>query len=107
MQLTSFVGREEELAGVAEALDERRLVTLTGTGGVGKTRLAMQVAADVPPGFRDGAWFCGLAAAVDGESMAQLVAAEFRGVATSGDVAGGEHQRLSPAEGAAVGAGQL
>src|SRR5215471_15175175 len=42
-QLTSFVGREEELAGVADALDERRLVTLTGTGGAGKTRLALQV----------------------------------------------------------------
>src|SRR6476646_4963710 len=77
VQLTSFVGRTEELAGVAVALDERRLVTLTGTGGVGKTRLALQAAADVLPRFRDGAWFCELAAAADGESMAQLVAAEL------------------------------
>src|SRR5689334_19732775 len=75
VQLTSFVGRQEELAGVAAALDDRRLVTVTGTGGVGKTRLAMQVAAHVLPRFRDGAWFCELAAAVDDESMVQLVAA--------------------------------
>ena len=76
-QLTSFVGRDDELAGVAKALDERRLVTLTGTGGVGKTRLSVQVAAEVLPRFRDGAWFCELATAADDESMGQLVAAEL------------------------------
>ena len=76
-QLTSFVGRDDELAGVAKALDERRLVTLTGTGGVGKTRLSVQVAAEVLPRFGDGAWFCELATAADGETMAQLVAAEL------------------------------
>src|SRR5205823_556215 len=52
VQLTSFVGREEELAGLAKALDAWRLVTLTGTGGVGKSRLAVQVAAEVLPRFR-------------------------------------------------------
>src|SRR6476620_2342153 len=77
VQLTSFVGREEELAGLAKALDEWRLVTLTGTGGVGKTRLAVQVAADVLPRFRDGAWLCELAVALDAETMAQVVAAEL------------------------------
>ena len=76
-QLTSFVGRHEELAGIAKALDEWRLVTLTGTGGVGKTRLAVQVAAEVLPRFRDGAWLCELAVASDGETMAQVVAAEL------------------------------
>ena len=76
-QLTSFVGREEELAGIAKALDEWRLVTLTGTGGVGKTRLAVQVAAEVLPRFRDGAWLCELAVAADDETMAQVVAAEL------------------------------
>ena len=74
-QLTSFVGREAELTGLAKALDEWRLVTLTGTGGVGKTRLALQVAAEVLPRFRDGAWLCELAAADDDETMAQVVAA--------------------------------
>jgi len=76
-QLTSFVGRTEELAGVADALHEHRLVTLTGTGGVGKTRLALQAAADVLPRFRDGAWLCELAAAADDATMAQLVAVEL------------------------------
>jgi predicted ATPase len=77
VQLTSFVGRQEELAGLAKALDEWRLVALTGTGGVGKTRLAVQVAAEVLPRFGDGAWLCELAAAADEETMAQLVAAEL------------------------------
>src|SRR4029453_2906104 len=76
-QLTSFVGREPELAGLSKALDEWRLVTLTGTGGVGKTRLAVQVAAEVLPRFRDGAWLCELAVAADDETMAQVVAAEL------------------------------
>jgi predicted ATPase/class 3 adenylate cyclase len=76
-QLTSFVGREEELAGIAKALDEWRMVTLTGVGGVGKTRLAVQVAAEVLLRFRDGAWLCELAAAADDTTMAQLVAAEL------------------------------
>ena len=75
VQLTSFVGREEELAGLAKALDEWRLVTLTGTGGVGKSRLAVQVAAEVLPRFRDGAWLCELAVADDDETMGQVVAA--------------------------------
>jgi predicted ATPase/class 3 adenylate cyclase len=74
VQLTSFVGREEELAGLARALEEWRLVTLTGTGGVGKSRLAVQIAAEVVPQFRDGAWLCELAVA-DGETMGQVVAA--------------------------------
>ena len=74
-QLTSFVGRDDELARVAKALDEARLVTLIGVGGVGKTRLATQVAAEVLPRFPDGAWLCELAAASDTEAMVQVVAA--------------------------------
>jgi predicted ATPase/class 3 adenylate cyclase len=73
-QATSFVGREAELDRVVGLLDESRLVTLAGTGGVGKTRLSVQVAAEVVPRFPDGAWFCELAAADDAESMAQVVA---------------------------------
>ena len=75
VQLTSFVGRDEDVARVAGMLDEVSLVTLIGTGGVGKTRLAVQVAAEALPRFADGAWFCELAAADDGDAMAQVVAA--------------------------------
>jgi predicted ATPase len=75
VQVTSFIGRDEDVARVAGMLGEASLVTLIGTGGVGKTRLAVQVAAEVLPSVADGAWFCELAAADDGETMAQVVAA--------------------------------
>jgi predicted ATPase len=75
LQLTSFVGRQEELALITKALDVSRLVTLAGTAGVGKTRLAMQAAANLVTGFPDGVWLCALAAAVDRKSMLQVVAA--------------------------------
>ena len=75
LQLTSFVGRDEELGLLDKALDESRLLTLTGVGGVGKTRLAIQVAAEVLPRFPDGAWLCELAAATDPEALGQVVAA--------------------------------
>ena len=63
--LTSFVGRERELAELAGLLAEARLVTLCGTGGVGKTRLALAVASQMLPGFADGAWLAGLAGVSD------------------------------------------
>jgi predicted ATPase/class 3 adenylate cyclase len=72
--VTSFVGRDEALSAVADALADSRVVTVTGVGGVGKTRLATQAAAEVLPAFADGAWLCELAAASDAESMIQLVA---------------------------------
>ena len=75
VQLSSFVGRERELAAIAGVLGESRLVTLTGVGGVGKTRLAVQVAADVLPSFPDGAWLCELAVASDPDAMVQVIAA--------------------------------
>ena len=54
--LTSFVGRQRELAEAARMLSAGRLLTLTGIGGVGKTRLAMRVAGDARGGFPDGVW---------------------------------------------------
>jgi predicted ATPase/class 3 adenylate cyclase len=75
VQLTSFVGRQEELAAVAKALQTARLVTLTGTGGVGKTRLAVQAAANLVAGFPDGVWLCELAPASDPGSMLEGLAA--------------------------------
>ncbi len=61
VQLTSFVGRDADVNAVAELLAEHRLVTLTGVGGVGKTRLALQAAANVVDGFADGVWLVELA----------------------------------------------
>jgi predicted ATPase/class 3 adenylate cyclase len=78
VQLSSFVGRVGELAGLAAAMAQSPLVTVTGPGGVGKTRLALQAAADQLPSFRDGAWLCELHAAEDEQTMAQAVAAALR-----------------------------
>jgi predicted ATPase len=72
--VSSFVGREAELAAVAEAVRATRLVTVTGVGGVGKTRLALQVAADVITGFSGGAWLCELAAAATDDELWHVVA---------------------------------
>jgi predicted ATPase/class 3 adenylate cyclase len=73
--LTSFVGRAVEREAIADALLVSRLVTVTGVGGVGKSRIAIQVALDVAPRFADGAWLCELATAQDDEELAQVVAA--------------------------------
>ena len=61
LQLTSFVGRERELVEIRRLLETHRLVTLSGAGGTGKTRLALQLAAEIVDEFRDGAWFVELA----------------------------------------------
>ena len=60
-QATSFVGRTEEISTLIELVRAHRLVTLTGVGGVGKTRLAIQVAAELVPEFPDGVWLVELA----------------------------------------------
>ena len=64
-QLTSFVGREQEIAAVKGLLADARLLTLTGPGGTGKTRLALQVAAEALTDFADGAFFVDLSAITD------------------------------------------
>ena len=74
LQLTSFVGRERELAGLKAALEQSRLVTLTGTGGCGKTRLALQVAAEALERYPDGAWLVELAPLADPTLVAATVA---------------------------------
>jgi predicted ATPase/class 3 adenylate cyclase len=66
-QVTSFVGRERELAEVRRLLERSRLVTLVGVGGTGKTRLELQVAADALEGYGDGAWLVELAPLSDPE----------------------------------------
>ncbi len=60
-QLTSFVGREKEMLEVTQMLKQSRLLTLTGSGGTGKTRLSLQVASGILEQFKDGVWFIELA----------------------------------------------
>lgn len=75
---TSFVGRAQELSRLASALHQGPLLTLTGVGGVGKTRLALEVAGHEKERFRDGAWLCELAPLDDGAAVGHAVAAALR-----------------------------
>ena len=77
VQPTAFVGRDATVATLTCLLrdSETRLVTLTGPGGIGKTRLALRVAADLIDDFADGVWFVPLAAVVAGEAVPAAVAA--------------------------------
>ena len=72
---TSFIGRESEVAEVQAAVKAHRLVTLTGVGGVGKTRLAVEVAARLADEFPDGVWVFELAAVTDPAAVPDAVAA--------------------------------
>jgi predicted ATPase/class 3 adenylate cyclase len=73
-QVTSFVGREREQAEVKKLLARAPILTLLGIGGVGKTRLSLQVAADVLDRFTDGVWFVELASVTDARLVPQAVA---------------------------------
>jgi class 3 adenylate cyclase len=73
-QATSLLGREKDLAGVTALLRKARLVTLTGVGGVGKTRLAIQVASQMLPEFREGTWLVELAGVGDPAAVGHAVA---------------------------------
>jgi predicted ATPase len=75
LQSTSFIGREREISGVIEALGKSRVVTLTGVGGVGKTRLALQVAAELARRYQGGAWLVELAPIGDAGATAHAIAA--------------------------------
>jgi predicted ATPase/DNA-binding SARP family transcriptional activator/predicted negative regulator of RcsB-dependent stress response len=77
--LTSFIGREREIAEVKHLLETTRLLTLTGAGGCGKTRLALQVATAIVHAnhFKDGVWWVDLAALSDPALVPQAVAAPF------------------------------
>ena len=84
LAVSSFIGRARELDQTATALGQARVVTLTGPGGVGKTRLALQAAAQVAPRFGDGAWLCELAPIRDPAGVDDAVAAMFSVTARAG-----------------------
>jgi predicted ATPase len=84
LPVSSFIGRDMELARLGKALGQARVVTLTGVGGVGKTRLALRAAAEELPRFREGVWLVELAPVRDPEAVPGAVAAVFRLVERSG-----------------------
>ena len=75
LQTTSLIGRDNEVPEVQAAVGSHRLVTLTGVGGVGKTRLALEVAAQLADEFPDGVWVFELAAVADAAAVPDAVAA--------------------------------
>ncbi len=74
VQTTSFVGREQELEQVLNLMERTHLLTLTGAGGCGKSRLALQTAAELTARFSDGIWFVEIAPLQDGDLVAQTIA---------------------------------
>ena len=77
-QRTQFIGRERELAECARLLGDTRVLTLTGVGGCGKTRLAVELAQQLLPSFPGGVWFVDLAPVVDGSRVVEAVAAAMQ-----------------------------
>ena len=73
VQLTSFIGREKEMSEIKESILAHRLITLIGSGGTGKTRLSLQVAADLLDQFPDGVWFVELASITDPDLIRQTI----------------------------------
>jgi len=74
-QLTSFIGREKEVEQIKNRLEKNRMVTLTGSGGVGKTRLSIQVASELLSEYPNGAWLVELAPITDPEFVARAICA--------------------------------
>ena len=73
-ELSSFVGRDAERAELARLLQGHRLITLTGSGGCGKTRLALRLARDISPEYVDGTWLVELAHVADADLVPQVIA---------------------------------
>ena len=78
VQLTSFIGREREIAELKRLLSTTRLLTLVGAGGAGKTRLALEVAAEVLKDLDDGVWLVELATCSDPDLVAETVASTLK-----------------------------
>jgi len=85
VQLTPLIGRAAEIGELRRLLDTHRLVTIAGVGGVGKTRIAISVAAEIADRFDDGVWYADLAALSDPRLLAQTVGAPFAAKIPMGD----------------------
>jgi predicted ATPase/class 3 adenylate cyclase/Tfp pilus assembly protein PilF len=77
-QLAPFIGRDREIGEVRALMESARLVTLTGAGGAGKTRLGLQVAAELLDGSGDGVWLAELATITDDDAVASAIAGALR-----------------------------
>ena len=93
LQLTSFVGRERELAEAKELLGKTRLLTLLGMGGLGKTRLSLQIGADLLDEYPDGVWFLDLAPITDPSLVPQRGGAGPRRARGTGQAAAADAHR--------------
>jgi predicted ATPase/class 3 adenylate cyclase len=78
LQITTFIGRDDDLHALAALVRRSRLVTVVGTGGLGKTRISLQVAAELIDEFPDGVWLVELAALADPRLVAQAIASVLR-----------------------------
>jgi diguanylate cyclase (GGDEF)-like protein len=85
LQLTPLIGRASEIGELRHLLDSHRLVTIAGVGGVGKTRIAITVAAEIADRFDDGVWYADLATLSDPRLLAQTVGAPFAAKIPMGD----------------------
>lgn len=92
-QVSSFVGREKELEEIKGLLRGTRLLTLTGSGGCGKTRLALEAASGLVEGFEDGVWLVDLAPLADPSLVSQAVASSLSVKRYLPDEAGTRHTR--------------
>ena len=104
---SSFIGRESELDEVQAAVNAHRLVTLTGVGGVGKTRLATEVAAQLADDFPDGVWVFELAAVADPAAVPDAVAAVLGITQQPGKSVSETRGRRAGGQGPVVGVRQL
>lgn len=85
--LTRFVGRDTDMSALRELVVANRLVTVTGPGGTGKTRLALRLAEELEPSFQDGAWLCELAPLADPALIADALAHALGVTKDTGDLA--------------------
>jgi predicted ATPase/DNA-binding SARP family transcriptional activator len=92
--VTSFVGREAEVGAVVQLLSERRMVTLTGPGGVGKTRLAIRVAETSAGAYPDGVAFVDLSTVIDSTRVLERIGEDIGGGSRPEDVIGGRRLLL-------------